>query len=187
MRRRAIAAREALDVAQRSRMTAALVEHLAPLLDRLSPRVLGFCWPYRGEPDLTGFVADWLGAAPGRVAALPVVLAPDQPLAFSAWTPGETLQPDAFGIPVPAEFRRCDPDLVLVPVNAFDGAGYRLGYGGGFFDRTLAAREPAPRSIGVGFELGRVESILPAPHDRPLDWIVTETGTCGPFRGENAF
>lgn len=187
MRRRAIAAREALADERRAALTAALLGHLVPLLARLSPRVLGYCWPYRAEPDLRDFVARWLAGDADRAAALPVVVAPDAPLAFSDWQPGEVLRTDAFGIPVPAEFRPREPDLVLVPLNAFDAAGYRLGYGGGFFDRTLAARRPAPRAVGVGFELGRVASILPEPHDRPLDWIVTDAGASGPFSADNAF
>ena len=97
------------------------------------------------------------------------------------------MRADAFGIPVPAEFQPLTPEVVLVPVNAFDAAGYRLGYGSGFFDRTLAALRPAPCAIGVGFELGRVGSIQPAAHDQPLDWIVTERGTFGPFSGRNPF
>lgn len=185
MRRSAIAARESLAAAERERLSGLLCEQLRPLLARLSPRNLGFCWPYRGEPDLTAFVTDWLAAEAARVAALPVVVAADAPLVFSAWRPGAELAADAFGIPVPSQFESVDPDVVLVPLNAFDAAGYRLGYGGGFFDRTLAARSPAPISVGVGFELGRVDSIRPEPHDMPLDWIVTESGTFGPFRGKN--
>ncbi|WP_374511947.1 5-formyltetrahydrofolate cyclo-ligase [Niveibacterium sp.] len=185
MRRRAIAAREALDAAERQHLTAQLCAQLSPLLTRLAPRCLGFCWPYRGEPDLVAFVADWLADDGARVAALPVVLGAEAPLTFAAWRPGVELVGDAFGIPVPAQREVVDPDVVLVPLNAFDNAGYRLGYGGGFFDRTLAARVPAPVAVGVGFELGRVASIRPEPHDMPLDWIVTESGMFGPFRGKN--
>jgi 5-formyltetrahydrofolate cyclo-ligase len=187
MRTRAIAAREALAWEARTALTEALCARLGPLLTQLAPRTLGFCWPYRGEPDLSTFVAGWLHAAPDRVAALPVVVAPDAPLAFSCWQPGDPMRADAFGIPVPARFQPVSPDLVLVPVNAFDAQGYRLGYGGGFFDRTLAALRPAPCAIGVGFELARVASIRPEAHDQPLDWIVTERGTFGPFSDRNAF
>lgn len=185
MRRRAIAAREALGAAERQHLTVQLCAQLSPLLSRLAPRSIGFCWPYRGEPDLVAFVGEWLAQGRERLAALPVVLAVDAPLMFALWRPGIALMDDAFGIPVPAQREAVDPDLVLVPLNAFDDAGYRLGYGGGFFDRTLAARHPAPLAVGVGFELGRVASIRPEPHDLPLDWIVTESGTFGPFRGKN--
>jgi len=113
------------------------------------------------------------------------VVGADAPLAFSAWQAGAELVDDAYGIPVPARFEVVVPEVVLVPLNAFDAAGYRLGYGGGFFDRTLAALRPAPVSVGLGFELGRVPSIRPEAHDMPLDWIVTERGTFGPFRRQN--
>jgi 5-formyltetrahydrofolate cyclo-ligase len=68
------------------------------------------------------------------------------------------------------------PDAILMPLNAFDAAGYRLGYGGGYFDRSLAALSPRPRAVGVGFELARVDSIRPQAYDLPMDFIVTEAG-----------
>ncbi len=176
MRDAALAARQVLSIERHNELCAALRVHLAPLVERLAPATLGFCWPYRGEPDLRGFVADWLAAAGGRRAALPWVCARDMPLVFLRWTPEAPMRAGAYGIPVPAQHTPLTPDLVLVPLNAFDAQGYRLGYGGGYFDRTLAALAPAPTTIGVGFELGRVASILPEPHDRPLDWIVTEAG-----------
>lgn len=86
------------------------------------------------------------------------------------------MRPDRFGIPQPVEQVTLDTDLLLVPVNGFDAKGYRIGYGGGYFDRTLASLSPQPLTVGVGFELSRLESIEPQAHDRPLDWIVTEAG-----------
>lgn len=83
---------------------------------------------------------------------------------------------DRFGIPAPQGTPRAALQAVLVPVNGFDARGYRVGYGGGFFDRTLASLRPAPISIGVGFELARLEDVRPQAHDLPLDWIVTEAG-----------
>ena len=67
-------------------------------------------------------------------------------------------------------------ELILLPLNGFDAAGYRLGYGGGFFDRTLAALTPRPVAVGVGFEINRLDSIRPESHDQRLDWLVTENG-----------
>ena len=67
-----------------------------------------------------------------------------------------------------------------MPLNGFDADGYRLGYGGGFFDRTLAALTPRPLAIGVGFECNRLPSIRPQPHDQRLDWLVTEAGAFRP-------
>jgi 5-formyltetrahydrofolate cyclo-ligase len=72
------------------------------------------------------------------------------------------------------------PDLILLPLNGFDAAGYRLGYGGGYFDRTLAALSPRPLAVGVGFEINRLDSIQPESHDQRLDWIVTEAGAFRP-------
>ncbi len=176
MRHAALHTREALSAERHAELSVALCAHLLPLVESLAPATLGFCWPYRAEPDLREFVTGWLDAVPARRAALPVVRAPDAPLAFLRWMPETAMRTDVYGIPVPAINETVLPDVVLIPLNAFDAHGYRLGYGGGFFDRTLAAMSPQPITIGVGFELGRVESILPEPHDRPLDWIVTEAG-----------
>ncbi len=83
---------------------------------------------------------------------------------------------DRYGIPTPAAGDFLQPQALLIPLVAFDAAGYRLGYGGGFFDRTLASLHPRPLAIGVGFELNRVETIHPEAHDARLDAIVTEAG-----------
>ncbi|WP_417068627.1 5-formyltetrahydrofolate cyclo-ligase [Niveibacterium terrae] len=176
LRRAALSCREALPPSEWHRLNALLVGHLRSLLERAAPRCLGFCWPYRNEPDLRSLVADWLAGDPSRRAALPVVVAKGEPLVFVRWSPERAMVADAYGIPVPESREPCTPDLVLIPLNAFDAAGFRLGYGGGYFDRTLAALDPAPQTVGVGFELGRVASIRPQEHDRPLGWIVTEAG-----------
>lgn len=83
---------------------------------------------------------------------------------------------DRHGIPIPAEGAETSPEVLLIPVNAFDDKGYRLGYGGGYFDRTLETLAPAPVKVGIGFELARVPTTHPQPHDHPMDWIVTEVG-----------
>lgn len=180
MRKHALAARQALDPALRHARTQQLVGHLDALVRELAPATLGFCWPYRAEPDLRDWVEGWLRAAPGRVAALPVVLERHAAMSFRPWVPGEEMPLDRHGIPHPARGENFMPEIVLVPLNAFDDAGYRLGYGGGYFDRTLE-RSPT-LAVGVGFELGRVASALPQPHDRPMDWIVTERGASRPVR-----
>ena len=81
-----------------------------------------------------------------------------------------------YDIPVPDGTEIVVPDMAVVPMNGFDARGYRLGYGGGFFDRTLAALERKPISIGVGFDLARMPTIHPQPHDVAMDFIVTEAG-----------
>lgn len=176
LRKRALAAREALPAARHDTLTQRIIEHLEALLAELSPRVLAFCWPYRAEPDLRPFVVHWLAQAPGRIAALPVALEADAPLTFRAWAPGVEMAVDRHGIPIPARGDRVEPEVLLVPVNVFDAEGFRLGYGGGYFDRTLEAM-PAT-AVGVGFELARAATVYPQAHDRPMDWIVTEAGAC---------
>lgn len=180
LRRRVISAREALTDTARAALTARLEQHLLTLLATLDPASIGFCWPYRAEPDLRHFMARWLAAAPQRSAALPVVIDPQNPMVFRHWTPDTPLVPDRHGIPHPPSGAPMVPALVLVPVNAFDADGYRIGYGGGYFDRTLAAIDTM--AVGVGFELGRVPSVVPQPYDRPMNWIVTEDGAmrCAP-------
>ncbi len=174
LRTQAIAAREALSAAQRAALTERIEGALDLLVADLAPSVLAFCWPHRGEPDLRAWVMRWLAVDARRRAALPVVLDKATPLVFRRWTPGEAMPLDLYGIPHPAAGEHLCPELLLVPLNAFDRKGYRLGYGGGYFDRTLAATRAV--AVGVGFELGRAESVLPQPHDRAMDWIVTEAG-----------
>lgn len=174
LRERARAERLALPDERRAALTEQLEAHLDGLVARLAPRVLAFCWPYRAEPDLRAWMCRWLAGGPSRVAALPVVLAKATPLVFRRWTPGMEMVFDRHGIPHPPDCEAIVPDAVLVPFNAFDAAGYRLGYGGGYFDRTLALIDMV--AIGVGFELGRAETVYPQRHDRPMQWIVTEAG-----------
>lgn len=180
LREQALAARAAMGEGQRATFTAAIERELSPVLARLGARTLGFCWPFRGEPDLRAFVTRWLAADAQRRAALPVVLDKAAPMVFRAWRPDMALSVDRYGIPIPADGAAMVPDVVLVPLNAFDAAGYRLGYGGGYFDRTLALIDSV--AVGVGFESGRVANTLPQVHDRPMSWIVTELGAFEPVR-----
>lgn len=174
LREAALRARQAMPAALRETLTERMSAHLDALMAALQPLRLGFCWPYRAEPDLRAWVTHWLAAHPGRVAALPVVLERNAAMVFRAWTPGEPMPLDRHGIPHPAHGEALVPDVVLVPLNAFDARGYRLGYGGGYFDRTLAGMDTV--AVGVGFEIGRVPSTLPQRHDKPMAWIVTEAG-----------
>lgn len=174
LREAAISARAAMPDSLRAELTASIERELERLLAQLDVRLLGFCWPFRGEPDLRAFVIQWLAAGAWRRAALPVVLDKGAPMVFREWWPDMPLSADRHGIPIPAGGAAVVPDVVLVPLNAFDAAGFRLGYGGGYFDRTLAMIDSI--AVGVGFESGRVGSTLPQPHDRPMAWIVTEQG-----------
>lgn len=143
------------------------------LLSRPAGR-LAFCWPMRHEFDPRPLIQTLVDA--GWQACMPVVELPDAPMVFHRWTADTPMTCGHFNIPVPAEKVPVIPDVVLLPLVAFDAQGYRLGYGGGYFDRTLAALHPPPLAIGVGFELGRVASIHPEPHDIALTCIATEHG-----------
>jgi len=171
-----IAAREALPSADRQTLSARIETHLDSLIARLAPTRLAFCWPWRGEVDLVPWAGRWLAGDPARQAALPVVLTPARPMSFLRWRPGAPMAKDHHGIPIPGGDEHLEPEVLLVPLNVFDAAGFRLGYGGGYFDRTLAALDPAPLTVGIAFELARADTTWPQPHDHPMDWIVTETG-----------
>ena len=176
LRRDMAARRAALDPALHAEASARIVGHLLAALT--PPRALAFCWPIKREPDVRAIIAHWRQA--GSRAALPVVVGEGEPLAFREWSEDTPLQADRYGIPTPAAGDWLIPDLILLPLNGFDAAGYRLGYGGGYFDRTLAALKPRPLAVGVGFELNRLPSIHPETHDERLDWIVTEAGAFRP-------
>ncbi len=174
LRSRLIAAREALPADIHAQLSRKLERHLGELLDALNPAMLAFCWPFRGEFDARALVS---GRLPdGLRACLPVVMDNDSPLEFREWTPQSEMIEDRYGIHIPAQGEALLPDTILMPLNGFDEAGYRLGYGGGYFDRSLATIAPRPRAIGVGFELARIDSIRPQAHDLSMDFIVTEAG-----------
>ncbi len=172
LRRDMVARRTALSEAAHAALSAAIVGHLQLTLP--IPQRVAFCWPIRREPDVRAAIAFW--AEKGSLAALPVVQVADAALAFRAWTAESRLEADIYGIPTPVDGDFVQPDMILLPLNGFDAAGYRLGYGGGYFDRTLAALSPRPLAVGVGFEINRLSSIRPEAHDQRLDWIVTESG-----------
>lgn len=176
LRREMVARRAALDAAAHAELSARIVIHLQAVL--ALPKVVAFCWPIKHEPDVRAVVAGWRES--GAQAALPVVVAADAPLAFRAWHAETPLELDRYGIPTPTAGEFVHPDLILLPLNGFDAAGYRLGYGGGYFDRTLAVLSPRPLAVGVGFEINRLPSIRPESHDQRLDWIVTEAGAVRP-------
>jgi 5-formyltetrahydrofolate cyclo-ligase len=150
------------------RMTTGILRELA----MRRPTLLGFYWPFRGEYDPRD-VVETLHAQGVRLA-LPVVVQKTAPLVFRAWHPGARLESGVWGIPVPADGEAVLPDTLLVPLVGYDRQGFRLGYGGGFYDRTLAAMPRQPVKLGVGFGFGLLETIYPQAHDIPMDVIITE-------------
>jgi 5,10-methenyltetrahydrofolate synthetase len=188
-RRRLLAARAALPVASRAPIEAALAAHLDSMLEERfgdpAGRVISAYWPIKGEPDLRGWMAG-LHARGARVA-LPVVETPGTPLVFRVWEPGLRMVRGHWNIPVPPpDAARVVPEIALAPLVGWDGEAYRLGYGGGYFDRTLAALDPRPFVIGVGLQGARLVSIHPQPHDVGLDAIVTEAGLQAEGKGGRA-
>ena len=153
------------------------VSHFFTAMDPPAGCVVSGYWPMRHEFDVRPLLAAFHER--GHVCALPVVVGKGQPLEFRAWTPGATLVEAAFGTRVPpADVRVVTPTLLLVPLLAFDDRGYRLGYGGGFYDRTLAnirAGGLAPVAVGCAFEGQRIDAVPVNATDQRLDWLVTES------------
>lgn len=169
-----LAAREAVPIdvrrAWNEQVTCLLIENFAAL----DACVVGFCWPFRGEVDTRFFIRELRRR--GATAALPAVVEKKRPLQFREWWPGVKMTAGVFDLPVPDGTRVLFPDALLIPPVGFGPRGYRLGYGGGYFDRTLAAMAPQPIKIAVAFEVSRMSTIHPQPYDVPMDFIVTEAG-----------
>jgi 5-formyltetrahydrofolate cyclo-ligase len=140
----------------------------------LGATTIGFYWPFRGEFDARPLVRELI--AGGMTAALPAVVQPKTPLEFRRWAPGTALEHGVYNIPVPKERDLLEPEVLIVPLVGFDAQGYRLGYGGGYYDRTIASFAVKPYAIGVGFELSRLATIYPQPHDIPMNAVLTEAG-----------
>jgi 5-formyltetrahydrofolate cyclo-ligase len=170
-----LARREAVPVEQRRAWNEAITALLVKGFPQLESGVVALYWPFRGEFDARFAVRHFRER--GARAALPQVVEKRTPLRFREWWPGVEMDTSGvYGIPVPAGTEAVTPTALLIPPVGFDARGYRLGYGGGYFDRTLAALHPQPLKIGVGFELSRIPTIHPQPHDIPMDFIVTEAG-----------
>ena len=176
--RKALIARR-LDISseQRTEWNALITAGLESRLAASEPRLVGFYWPFKGEYDPRPLMR--VLRRQGIRVALPVVIERAQPLVFREWSPGIRMAPGIWDIPVPAEGEAVEPDVLVVPLVGFDEAGFRLGFGGGYYDRTLAAMAAQTLNIGVGFELALLDTIHPQPHDIPMRAIVTEARTIG--------
>ena len=172
-------ARLLLNAEERAAKAYALSHHLDELLAAkfgdLAGRCISAYWPIKAELDLR----PWMQALHerGAIVALPIVEIVKQPLLFRRWAPGMLMERGIWNILVPPSTSAVVvPQICLAPLVGWDASGYRLGYGGGYFDRTLATLKPGPYAIGVGVQLSQIESIQPQQHDIPLNAIVTELG-----------
>ncbi|MHA6346530.1 5-formyltetrahydrofolate cyclo-ligase [Roseivivax sp. CAU 1761] len=171
------AERARLYAARKERSSEALrcaSKEIADGLDRaLGPargRVIAVYWPIRGEPDLRGWMRR--RAEAGDRVALPVIVETEAPLRFRAWHPGAPMTRGIWSIPIPEEGAELVPEVVVSPLLGVDAEGYRLGNGGGYYDRTLAAMTPRPRILGVGYAAARIATIHPMPWDVAMDEVI---------------
>jgi 5-formyltetrahydrofolate cyclo-ligase len=173
LRREMSARRRALDPLDKARYDAAICERLVQWWERARPGSVAVYWPLKGEPDI-GPACERLVALGVRLV-LPVVVARDAALEFAEWTPGEEMIKDEMGVAIPAHARMAtQPEAVVIPCLGFNAGRFRLGYGGGYYDRTLEAT-PRPATVGVAYSFSQVE-FDSADHDVALDVIITEGG-----------
>jgi 5-formyltetrahydrofolate cyclo-ligase len=164
-----LAKRETLSPEDRQRAAQYVAERLSRHVAACGCSSIGLYWPIKHEINLL----PWAERT-GLVLCLPVVIKRNAPLEYWRWKQGEPLGRGFWDIPVPASRDVVVPDLMLAPMVGFDQANYRLGYGGGYFDRTLAALTPRPTVIGIGYDFSALDSIFPLSHDIPMDVVVTE-------------
>lgn len=174
-RKRQLADRLELGVELRNNYAARITERLEAVIGDIAGITVSFYWPIRGEPDLRDLLDRFI--LRGGRCALPVVEQRNQPLIFRTWARGERLERGFWNIPVPVDGVKVVPDIIIAPLVAHDRKGYRLGYGGGYFDRTLAAMTTQRRVVGVGYSMAAIDTIYPQPHDIPMNTIVTELST----------
>ncbi len=171
-RKRLLEWRRSLPLHDRATLMAPMLDNLRIVLERLSFGTLGIYWPIQREVDirpLAGEVCDRRGAE----LALPVVVEKGAPLEYWQWRLGDPIERGFWSIPVPKHRQPVEPDAVVAPLVGFYDH-FRLGYGGGYFDRTLGAARKRPYAIGLGFEYTRLDSFIDQPHDIPMNVIVTD-------------
>ncbi|MEZ7828902.1 5-formyltetrahydrofolate cyclo-ligase [Brachymonas denitrificans] len=179
--------RERLDLPDRLLLSEQLQRVMRFWLVDRQDTVIGAYWPIKGEFDPLPALHRWkedgelLEEPQLRRIALPVINKENKTLTFHAWYPGCPMEEDAYGIPKPKDTELVTPTLLFVPCVGYGPGGYRLGYGGGFYDRTLASLEPHPFTVGLGFTHGFVEDLMPDEHDIPLDAILNDNGVVWPL------
>ena len=137
---------------------------------------VGAYWPIKGEFDALPALYRWSESDEARRIGLPVINRDTKQLRFHVWYPGCPMEDDAYGIPKPKGTLAFEPALLLVPLVGYGPGGNRLGYGGGFYDRTLAALSPRPYTVGVGYGHGYIPWLKAEAHDVALDAILNEDG-----------
>jgi 5-formyltetrahydrofolate cyclo-ligase len=170
----ALARRDALSVQERAGAALAIVARI-PSLDVTPSTIVAGYAPIRSEIDPVQLMQAF--AARGATLAMPVISARNVSLVFRRWTPGDALVRGAFGISEPsATASEVVPDIVLVPLAAFDRAGHRIGYGAGYYDRTLAGlrRQKTIIAIGLAFAVQEIPQVPALSHDVRLDYVLTE-------------
>ena len=174
-RARLIAERMKISAHERTRMATEIGTKLNGILDDLDGRLIGVYWPMHGEPDLRPWM-EYIRAC-GAVCSLPVVVERKAPLLFRTWRPDRPLEKGVAGIPIPADGDPVIPDVLVVPMIGFDRKCHRLGYGGGYYDCTLASLANRPRVIGIEYSQTTLHTIHPQPHDILMDVVITECET----------
>jgi len=139
-------------------------------------QAVGAYWPIKGEFDALPALFRWTEADDERCVGLPVMDKITKHLSFHMWFPGCEMEEDAYGIPKPKDTPVFQPTLLLVPCVGYGPRGLRLGYGGGFYDRTLATLQPRPYTVGLAYTHGHVPWLEAEPHDVPLDAVLTDEG-----------
>ena len=175
LRIKARAIRALLDKDERAEAAGAVAGHFFDGIALASSDVVAAYWRIRDELDCQPILVKLMDS--NQTVVLPVVLGPERPLDLRVWEQGASLYESGFGTLAPSELApRAEPDIVIMPLLGFDGSGTRLGYGGGYYDRTLAAMTRKPRLVGLAFAAQELEHIPREPHDVPLDAVVTEAG-----------
>ena len=174
LRRQLQAERQAL--VDRHQRAVQLQEVLRVWLVARPERQIGAYWPIKGEFDALPALFRWSEAEGVRRIGLPVINRETKQLRFHVWFPGCPMEEDAYGIPKPKDTEAFEPSLLLVPCVGFGPKGTRLGYGGGFYDRTLAALSPRPLTVGLAYGHGFIPWLEAEAHDVPLDAVLTEDG-----------
>ncbi|WP_420563759.1 5-formyltetrahydrofolate cyclo-ligase [Thalassobaculum sp.] len=175
-RARLYALRQTIGAGDRQARGQAIADGLRRTLGALAGRSVAVYWPIRGEPDLRPWMREIHEG--GATVLLPVVETRDRPLVFRRWEPGCPMTRGLWNIPVPDGTEAGRPEVVIAPLLGVDADGYRLGNGGGYYDRTLVRIDPRPQVVGIGYAEGALPTIFPMPWDVPMDVVVLDDGSC---------